>query len=202
MENLEVIARKKVAFGWMGILMLVMVANFFFSYLDETVNRLMGTHHKRHFLLNRLFFMLWLMAVAILLSGPIFFNFFQKWVTDWGFDFPLAQFLTGNHWFFMICWLAFMILLLLVPKKRVAFKNVFFGGLIFALLIQLARFLFGLYTTNFLHRYNLIYGSLTTVIIAALWLTYFCNILLICVLWVRSREAPGSIIPSKLPSGS
>jgi len=57
----------------------------------------------------------------------------------------------------------------LVPNCRVPVKNAFFGAIVAAILLQLAKFLFFLYITSF-PTYRLLYGALATIPIFLLWI--------------------------------
>lgn len=188
LQNLQNIVTQKTAFGGIGVLFLLSVVYFLFSNLERTMNRLLHSKDKRHFLLTRLLFIVFLMGLAFLLSVPSMMNFVQAILSRSGFSIDFGFALTGGVWLFVFSWVAFVMLILLIPSKKVEFKNAFMGGFIFALLIQLARWLFSLFTLGFFDRYNLIYGSLTTLILGALWIFYFSNILLLCVLWVGEQQ--------------
>lgn len=187
-KNLETIVKQKLAFGWVSIVFLFAITHFLLSNLEKTMNRLLHSKQKRHFLFTRLLFLVFLMGIALLLLAPSMIGLVQTILEKWGLTVDFKIDLTGNIWFFISSWIVFILLILLIPSKRVEFKNAFLGGAIFAVLILIARWAFRLYTLNFIDRYNILYGSLTALILGALWIFYFSNILLLCVLWVGEQQ--------------
>lgn len=188
LSNIDTVIDNKKTFGWFGILLLLSVAHFLFANLEKIMNRILHSRTKRHFLVTRLLFLVWLSGITILLLVPSLIQWFQSWIHHWGLAINLGFALSGNLWFFLSSWLSFLMIVLLIPNYKSKFKNVFLGGGIFAILLQLAQWFFGLYIHYSINRYNLIYGSLTLLILGALWLFYFSNIFLLCVVWVARQE--------------
>lgn len=188
MGNLQTITGRDATFGWVGILFLLVVAHFFFANLEHTVNRLLGTTDRRHFLLTHLFLIVWLLGIVLILSVPSLIHFVFSVMERWGHPPRIDLILTGHTWFFVSAWASFVMLMMIVPRKKVTLSNALVVGFFFAVLLQAARLLFRLYTLYQFDRYNLIYGSLTAIILGALWIYYFFNILLLCVLWVGKRQ--------------
>lgn len=188
LQNLKSLIQQKLAIGWIGILFLFFVAHFLFANLERTVNRLLHSKRKRHFLITRLLFLVWIIGIVLLLSVPSLLQLGQDLIATWGLDINIKVVLTASQWFFIISWLTFLMLIFLIPTQKIRLVYALEGGFIFAFLLQAARWLFRLYTTYYFHRYNLIYGSLTTLILGAVWIFYFSNILLLCVLWVGERQ--------------
>ncbi|MBI2339986.1 MAG: YihY/virulence factor BrkB family protein [Deltaproteobacteria bacterium] len=187
-NNLQTVIKARTQSGWFGILLLFFVAHFMFANLEHTINRLLHAKEKRHFLITRLLFLVWLMGISFLLMVPSLVNLAQALVEKWGFTLEFSRIFRGNEWFFVSSVLSFVMMILLVPTQKIPFRDALTGGLIFAVLLQIARWGFRLYTPVYFHRYNLIYGSLTTLIVGAIWIFYFSNILLLCVLWVGERQ--------------
>ncbi|MBI4410900.1 MAG: YihY/virulence factor BrkB family protein [Deltaproteobacteria bacterium] len=187
-NNIKTIVEARTRSGWFGVLLLFFVAHFMFANLEHTVNRLLSAREKRHFLITRLLFLVWLMGLSFLLCVPALVNIAQTMVERWGFSLEFSRAFRGNEWFFIVSVLSFVMMILLVPTQKVPLGDAVLGGLIFGFLLQIARWLFQFYTLTYFHRYNLIYGSLTTLIIGAFWIFYFSNILLLCVLWVGERQ--------------
>jgi membrane protein len=65
--------------------------------------------------------------------------------------------------------LAFTLLYLLVPNRRIPFAHALIGGLVAAVLFELAKHGFGLYLTRF-PTHQAIYGALATVPVFLIWL--------------------------------
>lgn len=186
--NLRAVVDKRGAFGWFGIFLLIFGAHFLFANLERTINKLLGTHEKRHFLITRFFFIPWIIGIFLLLMLPSILDLVQETMAQWGLP-SLHLGLSGNQLFFLAALFSFLMLILLLPEKKVGFRNALLGGLIFSVFLQLARILFHYYAMNYFSRYNLVYGSLTTLILGAIWVFYFSNILILSVLWVGEKSA-------------
>ncbi len=182
--NLKTVVEQKNTFGGFGIFFLFFVAHFLFTNLETTVNHFLHARVKRHFLVTRLLFLVWLSGIALLLFVPSLIDWFDDMLRHWGFTMDFHWMIGGNYWFFFSAFLTFMMAMILIPTHRIDFKNALLGGAIFATLMKIAQLIFRLYTHYSFSRYNLIYGSLTTLILGAIWIFYFSNIFLLCVLWV------------------
>lgn len=188
--NLRNWMSQKSAVGWVGVIFLFGAAHFLFTHLERTINRLMHSQVQRHFLITRLLFVAWLIGMTLLLAVPSMVHFFETLLRNWGLVKNFNFILSGKIWFFVFSCFSFMMIVLIIPRKKTVFKHALLGGLIFAALLEGARHIFHFYIQHTLNRYNIIYGSLNTLILAAIWIFYFSNILLICVLWVgRWKEA-------------
>ena len=103
-----------------------------------------------------------LLCASMFLTSFLHFN-------HW-FNFPIYESL---KWFPYVCSLfAFTLLYLSVPGCRVSVKAALGGGLFAAILFELAKKAFGIYTSYF-PTYTLIYGTLAAIPLFLLWM-YFC----------------------------
>lgn len=182
--NLKTVVEQKNTFGGFGIFFLFFIAHFLFTNLETTVNHFLQARVKRHFLVTRLLFLVWLSGIALLLFVPSLIDWCDNMLRHWGFTMNFTWMIGGNYWFFFSAFLTFLMVMVLIPTHQIDFKNILLGGVVFATFIKIAQLLFRLYTHYSFSRYNLIYGSLTTLILGALWIFYFSNIFLLCVLWV------------------
>jgi membrane protein len=187
-QNISHLSGQTIPFGWLALALLFFVGHYFFLNLEKTVNRIFSSKKSRHFLVTRLLFLVWLVGIVILLSVPSLIHTFQSTLIDWGVIKEEFFVLTGAQWFFVNSWLSFVMVALLVPSRRPRIRATIAGGLIFALLLQAARMIFRIFVAYSFTRYNVIYGSLTALILGALWIFYFSNILILCLLWVGMRR--------------
>lgn len=188
MGNLHGLVKKKKMFGGVGITFLFGAAHYFFSNLEKSINRLLGSVKKRHFLVTRLLFLVWIAGIIVLLLSPTVIANLSSKTEIFGvknlahFRFPVQLL------FFVTSFVMFLFMILILPTKRVKFKNALWGALVFSILLRVAQFIFRLYTTYAMDRYNVVYGSLTAMILGMFWIFYFSHVLLITVLLVARLE--------------
>lgn len=81
----------------------------------------------------------------------------------------------------------------IMPKVKLSARGVLGGAVIFATLLQAARFLFAWYTTNFSH-YDLIFGTMEAVVMLVIWVFYMAIMLLFCAELISSYERRDMIL--------
>ena len=104
---------------------------------------------------------------------------FQSALAHFSITIPLGKIVTGRVFFGVMMIVSFVAAVMIIPNEDVKFKYALVGGLFFAVALGIAKFLFKLYVTHFFYRYNLIYGSLTILVVPVLWIYYLANILLL-----------------------
>lgn len=186
--NLKSIVDQKKTFGGGALIFLFLVSHYLFGNLEKTVNKIFHAKIKRHFLIKRLLSLVWLSGLIILFFIPTLLKGVFLFVQHKGFLSVSDLHVPEMLWFFILSMLTFSMVILLVPTNKIKRSNVFLGSVLFAVLLKAAQILFSIYTSYSLSRYNLVYGSLTALIMGVIWIFYFSNILLLCVLWVARRE--------------
>jgi len=189
MQNLTALFVKKKVFSWFGVGALIVSAQILYVNFEKIVNGLLHTSKQRHFLMTRLFFIFWIMGVVFVLFAPVIFELIASWFLTFGIDLrPLSRFFVRGG-FVLVGFLVFTVVMLILPTKRVHFKRLFTAGLCFALTLQLGKIIFKWFTYRNFDRYNLIYGSLSSMVLVILWIFYFYNMFLFFVYWVgRDRD--------------
>jgi membrane protein len=81
--------------------------------------------------------------------------------------------------------LFFTIVYKVIPTEKISFGHAFVGSAIFSALMEIAKHFFTWYVSNYT-RYNVIYGSLETVVILVIWVFYMALILLFCAELISS----------------
>ncbi|NDV92220.1 virulence factor BrkB family protein [Alteromonas sp. 345S023] len=152
-----------------GILSLLLVALMLISNVDKTLNRIWRTQSDRPIVYT---FAIYWMVITL---GPMLI----------GSSVVVSSYLTGLAAFteeytpglgtFLLSLvpsvatlLAFSILYMVVPNRRVYFRHAIFGALMSTIAFELSKKGFALYVTNF-PSYELIYGALAVVPILFLW---------------------------------
>lgn len=181
-KQIHIIQKQRETIGIIGITFLFVTANFLFSHLEVILNRVLHVEKSRHFFMKRLLFFAWLVALASFLSLPTVLGVIQNFIHQKGFLWNIEFLTTGSLWFFNVSWLWFFVLMALLPRQRLPYTKVFLASLVFALLLIAARSIFHLYIQFSFNRFNIMYGSLATVVVGVLWIFYFFNVLIIVTL--------------------
>ena len=79
---------------------------------------------------------------------------------------------------FLLIFLVFLLLYKFIPNTKTYWRGVWPGALLVAVLFELARTLFIFYLDNFAN-YQLIYGSITSIIILLVWIYYSSLIMIL-----------------------
>ena len=152
-----------------GILSLLVVALMLISNVDKTLNRIWRTQSDRPIVYT---FAIYWMVITL---GPMLI----------GSSVVVSSYLTGLAAFteeytpglgtFLLslvpsgaALLAFAILYMVVPNRRVYARHAFVGGIVATIAFEITKSGFALYVTNF-PSYELIYGALAVVPILFLW---------------------------------
>jgi len=149
-----------------GTLMLVVTALLLMVRIEVAFNRIWRVDRNRS-LTNRIV-MYWalltlgpiLIAAAIALSAQEVFG--ESGIVG---TVPAGVQALGS---FLLSWLVFTLFFVLVPNRRVRFRDALIGALLSAVLFGLAKAGFVLYVSN--TNYKVIYGALATVPIFLFWL--------------------------------
>jgi len=189
MQNLSALFTKKKAFSWFGAIALLVTAQILFVNFEKIVNGLLHTTKKRNFFMTRVLFLIWLVSVVFVLFAPVIFEIIATWVATLGFQTETVALFFSRGGFVLVGFIVFFLVMLIMPTKRVNMKRLAYGAIAFALTLQLGKFVFKWFTLRNFDRYNLIYGSLSSMVLVTLWIFYFYNMFLFFVYWVgRDRD--------------
>ena len=188
-QNMTALFTQKKVFSWFGVIVLIFSAQVLYLNFTRMVNGLLHTARQRHFLINRLFFLIWLMGTVFVLFSPVIFEVITSWIVTLGFDVRVYSrfFIRGG--FVLVGVIVFWVVMLIMPTHRVNFNRLFMGSVGFAVTLQLGKIIFKWFTFRNIDRYNVIYGSLSSMVLITLWIFYFYNMFLFFVYWVgRDRD--------------
>ena len=153
-----------------GFIFLVIVAVMLMASIDQAFNRIWRVKRKRPLL--KKFIIYW----AVISLGPITMALSIA-VTSYIISLPLlsenavlkpvSKFLVFAP--VLVSAFAFTLLYALIPNRPVPVKHAFAGGLLAAVLFEIAKRGFGFYVTSF-PAYEAIYGALAAVPIFLVWL--------------------------------
>lgn len=190
MSNLTALFRHKVGFTWFGSISLIVTAQLLYVNMERIINRILHIPKKRSFILTRLFFFVWLACMVFILFTPLIFELLHVMIDSIGLRISYWATLSSKGGFILVSFLMFFVVMLILPAKRLPLKRVATGGLSFSLTLQLGKTIFKWVTLSHLDRYNLIYGSLSSIILGLLWIFYFYLMLLCFVYWVGRKFDP------------
>jgi membrane protein len=186
--NLESILDQRGSLGIVGIGFLVFIATILVASIERALDIVFKTTRRRHFLHSRLLGVALIFWVTLLFSLPSMAQILEGLFARFGFNFPLAAFMTAKVFFILVAFLAYIMTVVIVPNRRVHIRYALLGGLVFAVGLGLAKFLFRAYMLFALSRYNIIYGSLTAAVLLVVWIYYLALVLLIAAEFVAGLE--------------
>ena len=153
-----------------SFIFLVIVAVMLMASIDQAFNRIWRVKRKRG--LMKMFMVYW----SVLSLGPILialsiavtsYLISLPMLNESGMFEPAGKLLSFAP--VLVSSLAFMLMYAVIPNRPVPVKHAFAGGLLAAIMFELAKRGFGFYVTNF-PSYEAIYGALATVPIFLVWL--------------------------------
>ncbi len=174
-ENIAGIIKLRGVMSILSVVILFWGASALFSAISLAINRAWSINKYRHFFIRKaselgmvlgtgILFLLSLGASAIVtLNLP---------VTD-----MTTVYVIGKLIAFLLMFAIFLLLYKIIPNTRTYWRYVWPGALIAAALFELARTLFIFYLEHFAN-YELIYGSITSIIALLVW-TYYSAFIMI-----------------------
>ena len=173
-----------------GVLVLLASALMMMASIEDRFNRIWRVPAPRK---GSARFMLYWVALTL---GPLLFVAGVA-ASSWVYAQPLWRGVAGHGFAgfrlwalapFLISWMALALLYQLVPNCRVRWRDAIVGGLIAAVLFELARKGFVLYVSHF-GNYREIYGALAAVPIFLIWIYLSWVIVLLCAILTSALTA-------------
>jgi len=172
---------------WMMVVAFLWAATQVFAELDNAVNVVFEAGSKRHPVVSTI--------ISVLLLGLSFLVLLISYVTTQTVDFLtfnapqvaelhrlaiiIRHVMLAHVLPFGLVLSAVSLLYRFLPHLRPSWQKAFAGGLLFAMLWELAKHLFSRYIVHF-SRLGQMYGSLLTVVLALLWVYYSAVLFLYC----------------------
>jgi membrane protein len=201
LDQLGQIDEKQSVLGWVGIISLIWFSSMIFGAIETAFNLIFRAKSYRNYIISKLLAlamipMMWTVGVAsvgvtyiaaILAQQPTIFK---------------SEFLLIHGLFFrsilpyLVTVLFFTIVYKVIPPVRISWWNALIGSAIFSALMELAKQFFGWYVSNYT-SYNVIFGSLQTVVILVIWVFYVALILLFCAEIISSFQRRDLILLEK-----
>jgi membrane protein len=187
--NMQQLLDARNAIGVLALIGLLWSASGVFSALYRSVNRAWGNTPADLFWTEKLFALAVVLVVGLLLVATILYGTVVNVVRGWQLEVfgwqPFADPGTGR----LVGWLSalipalgsvavFTILYRIIPRTKVRWRDVWFGGLVAGLAWVASSQLLTWYISSFA-RYSLIYGSVGVIIAFLLWSYVSAMILLL-----------------------
>ena len=195
---------KKEILGGVGIISLIWFSAMIFGAMEQALNFIIRSKSRRNYFVSKLLGiamipMGWAIGVvsvgisymaAILTKQPILLPevvLFLSVVEGFLFRYLLPYLATV---------IFFTVVYKVIPTGKIALKSALIGSAIFSLLMEIAKQFFTWYVANYT-SYNVIFGSLETVVILVIWVFYIALIFLFCAELISSYERRDMILIEK-----
>ena len=180
-ENIANIIRLRGVMSILSIVILFWGASSLFSAISLAINRAWGINKYRHFFIRKaselgmvfstgILFLLSLGASTIVTLTRGIFNAPATNLT--------TVYVSGRLIAFLLMFTVFLLLYKFVPNTKTHWRRIWPGALLAAALFELARTLFIFYLEHFAN-YQLIYGSITSIIVLLVWIYYSAFIMIL-----------------------
>jgi len=190
-QNIQSLVKNKLSFGWIGIVFLIFSAQVFYVNFEKDVNQLLETGKKRNFLMTRVFFVLWLIVLVTVLLAPLFFEIFSSHLLSLSLHLGVVGSFLRWGGSLLMSLVSFLGIVFILPTKRPRLKRVWWSAFLFTLSLFAGKFVFKWFAVSSLDRYNIIYGSLGSIVLVMLWVFYFYNLLLFFIYFAGEKRLKG-----------
>jgi membrane protein len=177
-SNMQSILDKRSSLSIFGIVFLLFISTLLVASIERALNIIFKSTGKRNFFHSRLLGVAVIAWITFLFSLPTMVQILEGLLNRYGFGFPLGWFMTGKSYFFLVAFLAYAMVMVIIPNKKVYIRYAAVGAVMFSMGISIARFIFQWYMHFALHRYDIVYGSLAAVIVLIVWIYYLSVVLL------------------------
>jgi membrane protein len=192
---------KKEVLGGAGIISLIWLSAMIFGAIQKALIVIFRSRTRRNYVVSKLLAiamipMGWAVGVASVgLSYVAAILAKQPILVQGGILFlPKLQGILFRYLFpYLITVLFFTIVYKVIPTGKISLKSALIGSAIFSALMEIAKQFFTWYVTNYT-RYNVIFGSLETVVILVVWVFYIALIFLFCAELISSYERRDMIL--------
>ena len=187
--NLQSILSQRSSLGIVGVGFLVFIATLLTSSIERALDIVFKAVKRRNFFHSRLLGIALIFWVTLLFSLPTMAQILEGLLARTGFNFPLSEFMAGKSFFMLVAFLAYVMTVVVIPNPKVYIRYAAVGGVLFALGLGVAKFLFRWYMLFAISRYNVIFGSLAAAVLIVVWVYYLAVVLLFTAELVAELQA-------------
>ena len=201
LEDIRSVVEHRSALGWVGVGFLVWIFDVVFYSIAHAFDRIFGSGGRRKYYQMKLFSFAVLLLAGFTVYTSIHLAFLATAIRNTGvtiLGIHLSEYLAKSFSFrtgiFVVLVGVFTAMFRIVPRVPVRLSDAFLGGLLCAVLWTLARYAFHWYVEN-IAVFNIVYGTLGTLVVLVLWIFYSANIVLICAEFVSALNRGGEESP-------
>jgi membrane protein len=196
LQQVGQIEGKSKVLGWIGVLGLVWLSAAIFNAVESALNIIFRSRHKRNYFVSKLMAIAMIPAAWIVGGLSILITYMAtllaKEPTASADGLLLSLTMPAQIGLrYIVPYLMVVILVAfvyrIIPTVKIRPSVALAGSAIFAFFVEIAKQLFTWYVANYT-RYNVIFGSLETVVILVIWVFYVALIFLFCAEIMSSFE--------------
>lgn len=210
LTQLAQIERKKHLLGWAGVLGLIGLSAMIFNAMETALNIIFRSRKKRNFFVSKLLALSmiplgWIVGSASLVISDVATLLVKQSVEiAEGFNISLG-FISGALLRYAVPYVItvifFYFLYRVIPADKIRSGVALAGSALFALLMEIAKQFFTWYIANYT-RYDIIFGTLGTIVIVIIWAFYVALIFLFCAELMSSYQRRDIILLERAIVGS
>ena len=186
--NLQSVLDQRASLGVVSIIILVFISTILVGSIERALDVIFKTTSRRNFLHSRLLGIALIFWFTLLFSLPTMVGVLQGLLQQYGFDFPILALMSGKIYFFLVAFLAYMMMIVVIPNQKVYARYALVGGAFFSVGIGVAKWLFATYLTFSMHKYNIVYGSMTAAVLFVVWIYYLSILMLFSAVLVAKLQ--------------
>ncbi len=187
--NLQSVLDQRASLGIFSIFALVFISTILVSSIELALDAIFKTANRRNFFHSRLLAIALIFWVTLLFSLPTMLRVLAGLLERYGFAIPLSGMMSGRVYFFLVSFLAYLMMVVVVPNQKVFIRYAVVGGAFFSIGIGAAKWLFAAYLAFSMQRYNVVYGSLAAVVLFVVWIFYLSALMLFSAEIVAAMQA-------------
>jgi membrane protein len=198
LNQLGRIDEKQNVLGGIGIITLLWFSAMIFRAIETSFNRIFRVRSPRKYIVSNMLAlamipMMWAVGIAnlaltsiaaVLAQRPTLFKVEILMLHGFFFRYILP---------YLITVVFFTMVYKIIPPVKIGWRSALIGSAIFAAMMEMAKHLFGWYVSNYT-SYNIIFGSLQTVVILVIWVFYVALMLLFCAEIISSFQRRDMIL--------
>ena len=188
LKQLGQIEGKSKVLGWIGVLGLVWLSAAIFNAVESALNIIFRTGRKRNYLVSKLMAVCMIPAAWIIGGFSILISYVALLLSEHPLLLPgnIEISLTAPAQIVLRYIVPYLIVVILataiyriIPTLKIRFSVALAGSAVFAFLLEIAKQFFTWYVANYT-RYNVIFGSMETIVLLVIWVFYMALIFLFC----------------------
>lgn len=180
-ENISGIVKLRAPVGLLSLALLFWGGSAMFSSISLAINRTWEIVRHRPFFIRKASELIMVLFMGILflisLGASAFFSILRGISNSPATNLTFVD-IGGRSVAFLLILAVFLLLYKIIPNTKTNWRWVWPGALVAAVLFEIARTLFIYYVEHFAD-YQLIYGSITSVIVLLVWVYYSAFILIL-----------------------